>query len=112
MKSSLFPRAGALALALVATASATANENKTHTPEQVTAESQRVNAFLDKCFDENVARHPRFASQLGVKTDHDKWDDSSGAAATEDLAIALRNRVSLDGHEKNMEHWVKTKPGA
>ena len=74
----------------VATASA-----KTYTPEQVAAESKRANEFFDKSFDEFVARHPQFASQLGLKTDYDKWDDISDAQAVADLATQLSNLARL-----------------
>ena len=56
---------------------------------------KRANEFLDKCFDENVARHPQFASSLGLKTDYDKWDDLSDAANAADLAFALQNLATL-----------------
>jgi uncharacterized protein (DUF885 family) len=74
----------------VATASA-----KTYTPEQIAAESKRANEFFDKSFDDFVARHPQFASQLGLKTDYDKWDDISDAQAAADLATQLSNLATL-----------------
>lgn len=64
-------------------------------PEQIAAESQRVNAFLDTAFDEYVARHPQFASQLGIKTGYDEWEDLSDAANAEDLSIQLENLAKL-----------------
>jgi uncharacterized protein (DUF885 family) len=67
----------------------------TYTPEQVAAESKRVNEFFDKAFDENVKRHPQFASQLGLKIDYDKWEDLSDASNAADLAFALHNLATL-----------------
>ncbi|MGI8481069.1 MAG: DUF885 domain-containing protein [Chthoniobacterales bacterium] len=65
------------------------------TPDQTAAESKRANEFFDKCFDDYVARHPNFASQLGLKTDYDKWDDNSDAAHTAELAQSLQNLATL-----------------
>jgi uncharacterized protein (DUF885 family) len=62
---------------------------RTYTPEEIAAESKRVNEFLDKAFDENVARHPQLASQLGLKIGYDRWEDLSDASNAADLAIAL-----------------------
>ena len=68
---------------------------KTYTPEQIAAESKRANEFFDKGFDEYVARHPQFASQLGLKTDYDKWDDISDAQAVADLAAQMSRLAAL-----------------
>jgi uncharacterized protein (DUF885 family) len=68
---------------------------KTYSPEELAAESKRVNEFFDRKFDENVARHPQFASQLGLRIGYDKWEDLSDASNAEDLAIALRNLAEL-----------------
>ena len=68
---------------------------KTYTPEQIAAESKRANEFFDKNFDEYIARHPQFASQLGIKSDYDKWEDLSDAAAVADLAFSLENLAAL-----------------
>ena len=69
--------------------------DKIYTPEQIAAESKRANEFFDKNFDAYIARHPQFASQLGIKTDYDKWDDLSDAANVADLAISLENLAAL-----------------
>ena len=51
--------------------------------------------FFDKCFDDYIARHPQAASQLGLKTDYDKWDDNSDAQVAADLAAQLTNLATL-----------------
>ena len=84
----------AVALLLVQTYSLAA-ANKSYTPEQIAAESKRVNEFFDQKFDEYVARHPQFASQLGIKIGYDKWEDLSDASNAEDLAISLQNLATL-----------------
>ncbi|HWM26214.1 MAG TPA: DUF885 domain-containing protein [Chthoniobacterales bacterium] len=68
---------------------------KTYTAEQIAAESKRANEFFDKNFDDFVARHPQFASQLGLKTGYDKWEDLSDASAAEDLAFSIQNLARL-----------------
>ncbi len=71
---------------------------KTYTPEEIAAESKKVNEFLDKKFDEQVARHPESASSLGLKTGYDSWDDRSDAAADRELAFA---KADLDSLKQN-----------
>lgn len=85
----------AAALALATTASLVAEPGKTYTPEQIASESKRANEFFDKNFDDYVARHPQFASQLGIKTGYDKWEDLSDASNAEDLAISVQNLARL-----------------
>jgi uncharacterized protein (DUF885 family) len=65
------------------------------TPEEIAAESQRVNEFFDRTFDENVSRSPETAAQLGLKIDYDKWDERSDARQTEELARSLQNLATL-----------------
>jgi hypothetical protein len=38
------------------------------TPDQIAVESKRANEFFDKCWDENLARHPVDESFYGIKT--------------------------------------------
>ena len=68
---------------------------KTYTAEQIAAESKRANEFFFLFFDDYVARHPQTASQLGLKTGYDKWDDLSDASNAEDLAFAVQNLAKL-----------------
>jgi len=81
--------------ALAATAIAAAPHEKSYTPDQIATESKRANEFLDKTFDQFIARHPQFASQLGIKSDYDKWEDLSDASNAADLAFSLQNLVTL-----------------
>lgn len=80
---------------LQASLSHAAPNEKSYTRDQIAAESKRANEFFDKCFEENLARHPQFESQLGIKKDYDKWDDRSEAAEMEDLALRLRQLAQL-----------------
>jgi len=65
------------------------------TPEQIAAESAKANAFFERVFDENLARSPMFMTQLGMKTDYDKWDDLSEARALEDFELGVRQFAEL-----------------
>ena len=51
----------------------------------VAAESKRANEFFDKCWDENVARHPVDESFYGIKTHYDQLEDLSDEKAAADL---------------------------
>ena len=65
------------------------------TPAEVAAETAKANAFFDRTFDESVARSPMFMTQLGMKTDYDKWDDFSEQRALEDFVISAKNYEEL-----------------
>ena len=85
----------AIAAFSVGATSLAATPPKTYTAEQIAAESKRANEFFDKNFDEFVSRHPQIASQLGLKTGYDKWEDLSDASAAEDLAFSIQNLAKL-----------------
>lgn len=59
------------------------------------AESARANAFFDRVFDESVDRSPIAQGYLGLKKDHDKWDDFSDANRLAELAITVRELAAL-----------------
>jgi hypothetical protein len=40
---------------------------KHYSADEITENSQKVNAFLDRRFDESVARNPEFAANLGLE---------------------------------------------
>jgi len=61
------------------------------TPEQIAAESKKVNDFLDKKFDESVERNPELASTLGLKTNYSQWSDHSDDFAKRELEISKEN---------------------
>ncbi|GAB4576499.1 MAG: DUF885 domain-containing protein [Rhodothalassiaceae bacterium] len=58
-------------------------------------ESERLYAFFERAFEEDLARSPMRQSYLGIKTDYDKWDDISDARAQEDLEIAKARLAEL-----------------
>ncbi|HWB64615.1 MAG TPA: DUF885 domain-containing protein, partial [Chitinophagales bacterium] len=72
------------------------------TAEEIAVESKKVNDFLDRKYDEQIARHPEEASSLGLKTGYDSWDDRSDEADEKELAIfkasidTLKSAFNLD----------------
>jgi len=83
-----------LFLACVAAALAAWPARAASTPD-ITAESAKANAFFERVFDENVARSPMFMTQLGMKTDYDKWDDLSEARELEDFELGVKQFAEL-----------------
>ncbi|HQY06813.1 MAG TPA: DUF885 family protein, partial [Lacunisphaera sp.] len=65
------------------------------TPVDIVAESAKANAFFELVFDETVARSPMFMTQLGMKTDYDKWDDLSEARELEDFELGVKQLGEL-----------------
>src|SRR6266536_3253025 len=57
------------------------------TPDQIAAESKRASEFFDKCWDENLARHPVEESLYGIKTHYDQLEDLSDEKAAADHAV-------------------------
>ena len=84
--------AAALTLNLAATSAITPDAVRA---ERRAAESAKANAFFDRVFDEGVDRSPLAQGYLGLKKDHDKWDDFSEANRAEELAITVRELAAL-----------------
>ena len=64
----------------------------TERPAQMQSESERLAAFFERTFQDDLKRSPQFQSYLGIKWDYDKWGDVSDAFANETIAIA-KNRL-------------------
>ena len=58
-------------------------------------ESQRLNAFFERVFNEAVARSPMFQGYLGIKTDNDKWSDFSEANSIRELEYSRKALAEL-----------------
>src|ERR1700704_3871671 len=82
--SSIF--ASSLALMLLSAAALAAD---------VAAESKRANEFFDKCWDENLARHPVDESFYGIKTHYDQLEDLSDEKAAADLKVLQDQLATL-----------------
>ncbi len=65
------------------------------TAERMTTESAKANAFFDRTFDEDVDRSPMTQGYLGIKKDHDKWDDFTEARELENLELTVRRLAEL-----------------
>ena len=63
---------------------------------KIISESQKVNQYLDKVFDEYIDRHPEYQTYLGIKKDYGKWDDISPKASDIELE-----------HAKKQLKWLK-----
>ncbi len=82
-------------LAACAAAFLAAGSLRAATSPEVSAESAKANAFFERVFEAGLARSPMFMTQLGMKTDYDKWDDISEAHALEDMVIDVQNLAEL-----------------
>lgn len=87
MRRILISSAAVLALTAVALP-ATAQTGPT-TPAVAPAETEdaRLNAFFERAFQARIALSPQQMTSLGLKTDYDKLDDVSDAAAARSLAL-------------------------
>ena len=65
------------------------------TPDQIGVESKRANEFFDKCWDENLARHPVDESFYGFKTHYDQLEDLSDEKAAADHAVWQKQLATL-----------------
>ncbi|MET3837335.1 uncharacterized protein (DUF885 family) [Brevundimonas sp. UYEF29] len=77
--------------AMMAVLSAAPALAQTAAPAQTAAaesEDARLNAFFEQAFQARIALSPQQMTSLGIKTDYDKLDDVSDAAA--DRALALQ----------------------
>lgn len=55
---------------------------------QAQSEDARLNAFFEEAFQARIALSPQQMTSLGLKTDYDKLDDTTDAAAERGLALA------------------------
>ena len=58
-------------------------------------ESAKANAFFERVFDEDTDRSPLTQGYLGIKKDHDKWDDFTEARQVEDLDLTVQRLAEL-----------------
>ena len=65
------------------------------------SESEKVNAFFERAFEESVARSPESLTFLGRKTRGNEWDDLSEAYANESIEITKKQLAELKGFDKS-----------
>lgn len=92
----------ALVLTLLATASAcalpashTLQETAPAAAEPAETESDRLNAWFERKFDEDVARNPMQQTFLGIKDRYGEWSDPSDAFEIEELEIQRANIAEM-----------------
>jgi uncharacterized protein (DUF885 family) len=73
---------------------ASQNEASQASGEQQT-ESQRINVFFERAWDEAIDRSPMFQGYLGIKKDNDKWSDFSEENAYRELEFTKAALVEL-----------------
>jgi uncharacterized protein (DUF885 family) len=86
-------------LASCNTKSSTAGGPK-YTGAEITAQSKKVNEYLDRKFDEAIERNPEWASTLGLRSHYGDWTDRSDENARRELDI---QRASLDTLRRNFK---------
>jgi uncharacterized protein (DUF885 family) len=64
-------------------------------------ESQRVNAFFERIFEESVARYPEYLTSLGRKDRADEWNDLSETYANESMQITKKHLIELKAFDVN-----------
>lgn len=102
MKATLMKLSPIAAALFAITACSPATESTQTTTSHVAAEhnasqteSERLSAFFENAFDEDLKRSPLFQSYLGKKWDYDKWDDISEAESDKSVAIAKERLSTL-----------------
>lgn len=103
----------AIAVALLLSACNSAEEPVTQAPsapesskletvvEPQISESEKVNAFFERIFEESVARSPESLTFLGRKDRADEWNDLSKAYADESLEITKTQLAELKAFDKS-----------
>ena len=101
MRRLLVSSAAVLALMAGVSAAAAQDPHAGHAghaaPAAVTqSEDARLAAFFEQAFQERIALSPQQMTSLGLKTDYDKLDDNTDAAAARSLALAERQLLQLN----------------
>lgn len=78
----------AAALALLALSPLAATAQTAPAAAQAQSEDARLNAFFEEAFQARIALSPQQMTSLGLKTDYDRLDDTTDAAAERGLALA------------------------
>ena len=101
MRRLLVSSAAVLALMAGASAAAAQDPHAGHAGHAAPAaatqsEDARLAAFFEQAFQERIALSPQQMTSLGLKTDYDKLDDNTDAAAARSLALAERQLLQLN----------------
>jgi uncharacterized protein (DUF885 family) len=101
MRRLLVSSAAVLALTAGASAAAAQDPHAGHAGHAAPAaatqsEDARLAAFFEQAFQERIALSPQQMTSLGLKTDYDRLDDNTDAAAARSLALAERQLLQLN----------------
>ena len=100
MRRLLVSSAAVLALTTGASAAAAQDPHPGHAghaaPVAAQSEDARLAAFFEQAFQERIALSPQQMTSLGLKTDYDRLDDNTDAAAARSLALAERQLLQLN----------------
>ncbi|MDP1913899.1 DUF885 family protein [Brevundimonas sp.] len=100
MRRLLVSSAAVVALLAGASTAAAQDPHAGHTghaaPAVAQSEDARLAAFFEQAFQERIALSPQQMTSLGIKTDYDRLDDATDAAAERALALAERQLVQLN----------------
>ena len=66
-----------------------------HVAPAAQSQDARLAAFFERAFQERIALSPQTMTSLGIRTDYDKLDDATDAAAERALALAERQLAQL-----------------
>ncbi len=81
------------------TPEATQAQNEAQTEQTSQTESERVNAFFERTFKEDLERSPLFQSYLGIKWDYGEWDEFTEERQDEAIAIAKNRLETIDNFD-------------
>lgn len=100
MRRLLVSSAAVLALMAGASTAAAQDPHAGHAghaaPAEAQSEDARLAAFFEQAFQERIALSPQQMTSLGLRTDYDKLDDNTDAAAARSLALAERQLAQLN----------------
>jgi len=100
MRRLLIPSAAVLVLLAGGPAVASAQDahggHAGHAAHAAQSEDARLAAFFERAFQERIALSPQTMTSLGIRTDYDKLDDATDAAAERALALAERQLAQLN----------------
>jgi uncharacterized protein (DUF885 family) len=101
MRRLLVSSAAVLALTVGVSAAAAQDPHAGHAGHAAPAaatqsEDARLAAFFEQAFQERIALSPQQMTSLGLKTDYDRLDDNTDAAAARSLALAERQLLQLN----------------
>ena len=101
MRRLLVSSAAVLALTAGASAAAAQDPHAGHAGHAAPAaatqsEDARLAAFFEQAFQERIALSPQQMTSLGLKTDYDRLDENTDAAAARSLALAERQLLQLN----------------